>query len=230
MLQRMGGKRRIVVAREVLTEAVRERIPAGTPVALRVFGHTEPGTCDTELLLPLGPLDPGAAVAVIAGIEAKNLAKTPIAASLAAVPSDLAGAQTAAVILVTDGEETCEGDPAAAIESLRDRGIDVSVNIVGFAIDDAALEAQFAEWAALGDGRYFSTQDQSGLAEAVEKALQIPYSVFDSSGVLVAEGLVGGEPVELERGVYRVAVKTGPQRVFEDVAIQGEDKVVLNLD
>ena len=230
MLQRMEGKRRIVIAREVLTEAVRERIPAGTPVALRVFGHTEPGTCDTQLLVPLGPLDPEAAAATIAGIEAKNLAKTPIADSLAAVPSDLAGALTAAVILVTDGEETCEGDPAAAIESLRDRGIDVSVNIVGFAIDDAALEAQFAEWAALGGGRYFSAQDESGLAEAVESALQIPYSVFDSSGTQVAEGLVGGEPVELERGVYRVAVKTGPQRIFEDVEIQGEDEVVLKLN
>lgn len=229
MLQRVQGKRRIVIAKEVLTEAVRERIPPGTSVALRVFGHTEPGTCDTELLVPLGPLDPDAATATIAGIEAKNLAKTPIADSLAAVPSDLAGATTAAVILVTDGEETCDGDPAAAIESLRDQGIDVSVNIVGFAIDDATLEAQFADWAALGGGRYFSAQDESGLSEAVENALQIPYAVFDSSGNLVAEGLVGGEPVELERGMYRVAVKTGPQRVFDNVEIQGEDEVVLQL-
>lgn len=83
---------------------------------------------------------------------------------------------------------------------------------------------------ALGDGRYFSAQDKSGLAEAVENALQIPYSVFDSSGALVAEGLVGGEPVELERGMYRVAVKTSPQRDFEDVEIQGEDEVVVQLD
>lgn len=230
MLQRMQGKRRIMIAKEVLTEAVREHIPAGTPVALRVFGHTEPGTCNTELLMPLAPLDPDAAAQTIANVQAKNLAKTPIADALAAVPSDLAGAQAAAVILVTDGEETCEGDPAAAIESLRDRGIDVAVNIVGFAIDDAALEAQFAEWAALGDGRYFSAQDETGLTEAVESALQIPYSVFDSGGTMVAEGLVGGEPLKLAQGVYRVAVKTGPQRIFEDVEVQGEDDVVLRLD
>lgn len=230
MLRRMDGKRRIVIAKEVLTEAVRERIPAGTPVALRVFGHTEPGSCDTELLVPMGPLDPVAVAATIGGVEAKNLAKTPIADSLAAVPSDLGGAQSVAVILVTDGEETCEGDPAAVIQSLQDQGIDVSVNIVGFAIDDAALEAQFAEWAKLGGGRYFEARDQAGLSKALEEALQVPYSVYDSSGAVVAEGLVGGEPVALERGVYRVAVKTVPQHTFDDVQVRGEDEIVLQLD
>ena len=163
-------------------------------------------------------------------MQAKNLAKTPIAASLAAVPSDLGTARAAAVVLVTDGEETCEGNPAEVIESLRERGIDVNVNIVGFAIDDAALEAQFAAWSELGGGRYFSAQDQGGLSDALEEALQLPYTVFDAGGAVVAEGLVGGEPIELERGVYRVAVKTSPQQLFENVEVRGEDEIVLNLE
>lgn len=230
MLQRMQGKRRITIAREVLTEAVREHIAPGTPVALRVFGHTEPGSCDTELLIPLGPLDPDAAARTIADVEAKNLAKTPIADSLAAVPSDLGDARAVAVVLVTDGEETCDGDPAAVIESLRGRGIEIAVNIVGFAIDDAALEARFARWSELGGGRYFSARDQTDLSDAIEKALQVPFTVFDSSGAVAAQGLLGGEPVELARGVYRVTVQTAPQQSFEDVAIQGEDKVTLTLE
>ena len=227
MLQRMNGKRRIAIAKEVLTEAVREQVPAGTPVVVRVFGHKEPGTCATEVLVPLAPLAPDAAAAAIANVQAKNLAKTPIADSLAAVRADLKGAQPAVVILVTDGEETCEGDPAAVIASLRDQGIDITLNIVGFAIDDAALEAQFTEWAETGGGRYFSAQDQSGLSEAIEKALQIPYSVFDASGTVVAKGLVDGEPVALERGVYRVAVKGTD--TFDSVEVQGEDEILLEL-
>lgn len=230
MLQRMEGKRRIVIAKEVLTKAVRELLPAGTPVALRVFGHTEPGSCTTELLMPLGPLNPEAAAATIAGVQAMNLAKTPIADSLAAVAKDLKGAQGAAVVLVTDGEETCEGDPAKVIDSLAASGIDVTLNIVGFAIDDAALAAQFAAWAELGGGRYLTAQDSSGLSAAIEEALQVAYSVYDASGELVGEGLVDGKTVELERGVYRVVVKSTPAQAFEDVQIQGEDEIVLALD
>jgi hypothetical protein len=136
----------------------------------------------------------------------------------------------AAVILVTDGEETCEGDPVAVIGTLRDRGMDVAVNIVGFAIDDPALEAEFAEWADLGRGRYFSAEDETGLKQAIENALQVPYVVFDASGGAVAEGQVGGDPVELERGIYRVTVRTTPQQAFEAVEVQGEDEIVLQLE
>jgi hypothetical protein len=116
------------------------------------------------------------------------------------------------------------------IQSLRDQGIDVTVNIVGFAIDDTALEVQFAEWAELGGGRYFSAQDQSGLSEAIEEALQLPFTVYDASGDLVADGLVNGEPVVLERGVYQVMVRGTAPHTFENVEVQGEDALVLELE
>jgi hypothetical protein len=109
MLKRLDGKRRIVIAKEVLSEAVNKHIPPGTPVALRVFGHKEPNSCRTDLEIPLGPLDPAKANKTIQGVNAMNLAKTPIADSLAKVESDLKGAPGRKVIvLVTDGEETCD--------------------------------------------------------------------------------------------------------------------------
>jgi hypothetical protein len=231
MLQRMAGSRRIVVAKEVLTEAVQQHIPAGTPVALRVFGHKEVDSCRTDLEIPLGPLDPDAAATRIAGIQAMNLARTPIADSLAAVESDLKGAEAgAAIVLVTDGEETCEGDPGKVIEALQEKGFQVSLNIVGFAIDDAELAAQFESWAELGGGRYFSANDQGGLSAALEEALRVPFTVYDRGGNEVAMGQVGGEAVELDQGSYRVVVNTAPPRSFEKVEVQGEDEVVLELD
>ena len=229
MLQRIEGKRRINVAKEVLTEAVREHIPAGTPLALRVFGHKEVDSCRTDLEIPLAPLNPDAAAATISGINAMNLAKTPIADSLKAVEGDLQGATTGIIVLVTDGEETCEGNPGAVIESLRDRGFEVSLNIVGFAIDDIELAAQFESWAELGGGRYLSADNQDGLSEAIEQALRISYTVFDTGGNEVTTGEVGGEPVELERGYYRIVVNTVPRQTFEDVEIVGEDAVSLQL-
>ena len=229
MLKRIDGKRRIVVAKEVLTEAVRNHIPAGTPMALRVFGHREVDSCRTDLEIPLAALDPEAAAAKIAGINAMNLARTPIADSLAAVESDLRGATSGIIVLVTDGEETCEGDPGKAIEALREKGFNVSLNIVGFAIDDAELAAQFESWAELGGGRYLGASDADDLSDAIEQALRISYTVYDRGGNEVASGEVGGKPLELERGNYRVVVNSVPKRTFENVAVAGEDTVTLKM-
>jgi hypothetical protein len=228
MLKRMDGKRRISIAKEVLTETVNEHIPAGTPVALRVFGHREPNACRTDLEISLKPLDPALASKTIQGVTAMNLAKTPIADSLAKVESDLKAAQgRKVVVLVTDGEETCEGNPEEVIQQLQDKGFDISLNIVGFAIEDDALEAQFESWSELGGGRYFSARSEEGLSEALEEALRVPYAVYDAGGTLVSEGVVGGDPLELEAGYYRVVVQSSPPKTFAEVEVPGEKKVVL---
>jgi hypothetical protein len=213
----------------VLTEAVHQHIPAGTPVALRVFGDKEPDSCRTDLEIPLAPLDPAAVARKLAGINAMNLARTPIADSLAAVAGDLKGAGgRGAIVLVTDGEETCDGDPAAVIESLQKKGVDVSLNIVGFAIGDAELETKFENWAELGNGRYFGAQDQEGLSNALREALRIPFTVYDMGGNEVGQGLVGGEAIELEQGYYRVEIASSPPQTFARVEVPGEKAVTLN--
>ncbi|MGA9573764.1 MAG: VWA domain-containing protein [Lysobacterales bacterium] len=230
MLQRMQGKRRIVVAKEVLTEAVLELIPAGTPVALRVFGHKEADACRTDLEIPLQPLDPKAAAAKIAGIQAMNLARTPIADSLKAIKADLKGASGgAAIVLVTDGEETCDGDPGQVIEALREEGVQINLNIVGFAIDNVELAAQFKSWAELGGGRYFSASNQEGLSDALTEALKVSFTVYDQGGNEVATGQAGGETVKLEQGFYRVVVHSLPQQTFDEVEVRAETEVALEL-
>jgi len=230
MLQRLEGRRRIAIAREVLTEAVSEHLPPGTPVALRVFGQKEPDACRTDLEIPLGPLDPEGARATIENIHAKNLARTPIADSLARVEEDLAGAEGAkTVVLVTDGEETCDGDPAAVIRDLQDKGTDIHLNIVGFAVDDPELKSTFEDWAELGGGRYFQASDSEGLRRALEESLKAPYSVFDTSGERIAQGIVDGEPLELPAGVYKVAVQGRQHKEFEQVQVPGGEQVSLKV-
>ncbi|MGN6486340.1 MAG: hypothetical protein ACTHLT_00790, partial [Devosia sp.] len=119
MLQHLGSRRRIEVARTVLKELVTRTLPPGAPLALRVFGTDQPDSCQTYLPVPLTPLDRGATADFIDGVTPVNLAKTPIAASLRAVADDLREATgPRVVVLVTDGEETCGGDPRAEIEAL----------------------------------------------------------------------------------------------------------------
>jgi len=231
MLQRMDGVRRIEIAKRGLIDAVSRHIAPGTPVALRVFGHREPNACHTALEIPLGPLDPAAAQRLIEGIQARNLARTPIADSLARVESDLAAARgPKTVVLVTDGEENCDGDPGAVIQRLIDKGFDFRLNIIGFALDDALLEAQFLEWAELGGGAYYSAGNADSFSQALQAALQTPYAVFDREGVEVARGLVDGDAVELPPGTYRVVLTAASMRQFEDVRIPSETKVEIRLD
>jgi hypothetical protein len=231
MLQRIEGKRRIEIAKDVLIDAVEGKIPPDTPTALRAFGHKEPNSCRTDLEIPMKPLDRTAVAETIRGIQARNLARTPIADSLAKVEQDVGRTDGAkVVILVTDGEETCGGNPEQVIASLREKGIGIAINIVGFAIDDDALEAEFSSWAELGGGRYFSAADQHGLSEAIAEALQLPFSVYDSAGNEAASGVVGAGPVELEPGVYRVVVASFPRRIFEDVEVTGGQPATVTLE
>ena len=228
MLKRLDGKRRINIAKEVLTKAVSEVIPAGTPVALRVFGHKKPNACQTDLEIKLKPLDPASAMKTISKINAKNLARTPIADSLAKVESDLRKVKgKKIVILVTDGEETCEGKPTEVLKKLAEKGFDIRLNIVGFAIDDAELKRQFEGWAEQGGGKYFGASDEASLHESVTSALQTPYTVYNQKGELVEEGTIGGNPLSLDAGVYRVKVLGSSPKGFEKVEITGEKELVL---
>ena len=221
MLQRENGTRRIAIARQVLTELVREHLGEDRDLALRVFGHKEADACRTDLEIPLGRLDREAAAATIASVDAMNLAKTPIAASLAQVPADLAGASgPKTVVLITDGEETCDGDPAEVLRELRAAGFDAQVSIVGFAIDDADLKSDFESWAELGGGAYFDARSADELAASLRTVISGPFRVLDASGSVVARGVIGGAEVVLPVGVYRVETVGGTPRVLEDVEIR----------
>ncbi len=221
MLQRQGSERRIEIAKRTLTALTQHTIPAGTPFAMRVFGHKEAGSCRTDLEMLLAPLDPAAAATKIASIQAMNLAKTPIAASLEAVEQDLAATPgQKVVVLVTDGEETCGGDPTAAIEQLRAAGVEVRVNIVGFAIEDEDLKARFRYWADLGGGGYFDAADAEQLAASLTRAVRTPFDVYDDQGRIVASGLVGGDPVVLPPGVYVVRTRASPAKTLSGVEVR----------
>lgn len=223
MLQRIGKDRRIDIARQTLTRLVTTTIPAGTPFAFRVFGRME-DSCQTDLDIPLGPLNVQSVSGKIAALEPKNGAKTAIGASLDLVASDLRAVQgEKLVILLTDGEETCGGDPAAAIEKLRKSGTTVRVNIVGLAIDDAKLAETFKHWADAGGGTYFDAQGAAALNDALARAMRPSFEVVDAQGAVVAEGLAGGDAVRVMPGTYTVRL-AGRKAASQSVTVQAKEK------
>ena len=229
MLKRLDGERRIEIAKDALSTLAREVIPEGTPFALRVFGHREADSCRTDLEIPVAPLDAGAVTAKIDTIQAMNLAKTPIAASLGKVAQDLAGISgPVTVVLLTDGEETCDGDPRAAIEQLRAAGFDVRVNIVGFAINELELKEQFEAWARVGNGRYIEAHDREELRAAISHSLEVPFEVLVGDEV-AATGVVNGEAVSLLPGSYRVRLLGSSPRDLGEVEIEARGEISLRV-
>lgn len=207
MLQKLGSERRIDIAKRTLDKLVGITIPAGTPFAFRVFGR-EVDSCQTDLDVPLAPLNAPAVKQRIAALVAKNGAKTPIGASLEKVTEDLKGVSgEKLIVLVTDGEETCGGDPAAAIAALRKAGLTTRVSIVGFALEDQVLASTFRRWSDAGGGAFFDAKDAAGLDKSLTDALRPGFEVVNAQGQVLASGITGGEPVTVPAGNHQVRIK-----------------------
>lgn len=207
MLQKLGTSRRIDIARQTLTKLTTSTIPAGTPFALRVFGR-EVDSCQTDLEVPVGPLNPAAVGTRIAALSAKNGAKTPIGASLAKAADDLKGVSgEKLIVLITDGEETCGGDPSAEIDKLRKTGIGTRISIVGFALEDAQLAATFRRWADAGGGAFFDAKDAAGLDKSLTAAMRPGFELVNAQGQVVASGIVGGDAISVAAGNYTARIR-----------------------
>lgn len=228
MLQKIGGQRRIDIAKQTLSKLTSSGIPAGTPFALRVFGR-EVDSCQTDLDIPLSPLNAATVAGKINSLEAKNNARTPIGASLDKVVSDLASVKSERlVVLLTDGEETCGGDPAAAIAALTKAGTTVRVNIVGFAIEDPKLAVTFSHWASLGNGAYFDAKDAAGLSNALTQSMRASFEVVTTQGQVVATGVTGGDAVSVMPGTYNVRIKGQTSRA-QSVKIEPKATATVKL-
>lgn len=228
MNAKLGKRTRIAVAKAVLDRLVTETLPDGVPTALRIFKAGKK-SCDTQLLTPLGPLDGATMAQQVRDLRIDKGTKTPLGTILLDAVGDLGGATgTAIVVLITDGAESCGGDPAASIQALRDSGLDVRVNIVGFDIDDAGLKEQLRAWADAGGGQAFDADSPDALADGLAQALAAPFRVLDPAGAVVGTGVVGdGQEIVLAPGTYRVEVLTDPPIVIEPVDIApGAGKVL----
>ncbi|OUS24213.1 hypothetical protein A9Q99_25065 [Gammaproteobacteria bacterium 45_16_T64] len=205
MLKKQDGVSRIDIAKHAILNLTNNVLAEGTPFTMRVFGHKEADSCRTDLEMPLQPLNRKQVITTVNGINAMNLAKTPIAKSLSLVKSDTDKSKgPVTVILLTDGEETCQGNPKSAIEALVASGVNVRINIVGFAINEYVLKNTFTQWAQLGNGRYYEASNQEELSRSLLKATEKNYQLVDGSGKVIATGLINGEKIAIAPGTYQL--------------------------
>jgi hypothetical protein len=235
MLLPKEKKTRWDVAVETLDQVLAS-LPNDFQVGLRAYGHREssrsPKTCtDTELLVPIRKLDRRAIMGRASRLQPKG--ETPLVYSALQAPGDLKNVGGGTVILITDGEESCKGDPVKAAAELKASGLDIRLNIVGFALKkNAKVQKDLSGFAEATGGLFYSAEDGVALADALMVAAvdKFPYTVYDASGKAVLSGDAGSGSDQLPAGDYKVVIRAGTKElVAPRVAIGLGQSVTLTI-
>ncbi len=222
----IDGRRKIDIAHEALAALV-EKLPDHTNVALRAYGHRKGGDCsDVELLTPLSVLDRSALTARINAVKPAQKGMTPIGASLQQVADDLKGAQgDVLVVLVSDGDETCDGDPAQVATRIHADNPKIRFDVIGFNVGPAEWRTRLSGIAQGGGGSYFDAKDAAQLVDALQQAVALTYRVLDAQGAEVFQGQLGATAT-LPAGSYTVEIRGASPLTITDIAVGGANTAV----
>lgn len=169
----INGRTKYQIALESLTAFV-EQLPAHVNLGLRVYGHLGGNTeeqksfsCNSSnLIYPFTKLDREGFLKAVSSVGPTGW--TPLGLSLQQAKEDFnrfdQDNNTNLVYLLTDGKETCGGNPAEAAAAINASDISAIVNVIGFDID-AEQEAGLRQIASSGGGEYFSAGDLEELTE-----------------------------------------------------------------
>ena len=208
------GQMKVSAAKRVIQDLVDHYLPKAIQFGLRVFGHRGSENCASELVIPVATLDPDLVKEKLMFIRSSSLANTALAEALAWVKEDFKEIEgNKRVVVLTDGEETCHGDPPSIIADLASEGFQVTVNIVGFTLVEERVKNEYSNWIKSTGGTYYDAQDVDALGDALKKAttpVELPkFQIFDTKGNLIASGIVGDAPLKVDAGKYLVKILDG---------------------
>jgi Mg-chelatase subunit ChlD len=231
MWGRMGGEPKMTVAKDILRD-VSYWFPEDLDLALRAYGNTTASDyndcADSMLLVPFGEENREPIRRAIAGLRPTG--QTPIAYALNQASRDFGSLRDdRALVLVTDGIESCGGDPVQAARELREQGI--IVHLIGFGLGSAADEdrASLQAVADASGGRYVTAGSAEELKEALAQTVATSFSVLKGN-TEVANGFLGSDkPLYLPEGDYRVQLHSSPPQNVP-ISLASRDGVTLILE
>lgn len=153
-------------------------LPEGANIMLRVYGHEGTGTdadkamscASNEVVYDLGGYDEKKFTESLGKFAPAGW--TPLAGAIEAAEEDLNGQKgdnvRNVIYVVSDGIETCDGDPVAAAAALAESDIQAEVNIIGFDVDNEG-QKQLEEVAKAGNGQYKSVYSESELNDYLKQ-------------------------------------------------------------
>ncbi|MEM7586101.1 MAG: VWA domain-containing protein [Acidobacteriota bacterium] len=199
MWGQIEGENKIVIARQVLGDLV-DGLPKSSEVGVVAYGHRSKGDCeDIETVVPLSPLDKASLKQTVNALNPKG--KTPITKSIQQA-LDIVRQQDegATIILVSDGLETCGGDPCAAVRAAKEQGANFLLHVVGFDVEGEDL-SQLECAAQAGGGLFRSADNAAELGEALEAAVALPVDL--PIGRLAIKGIADDELQDVSIRVNR---------------------------
>jgi D-amino-acid dehydrogenase/Ca-activated chloride channel family protein len=175
MGQEINGKTKMDSAKDAIKK-FSEKLPQNAQISLRVYGNEGTGSrkdkevsCKSTKEIFHGT-----------GKESKDLQTaleqvepagwTPIANALQTVKQDIQPETTDSVVyVVSDGMETCGGNPVQVAKELNQAKVRTIVNIIGFDVDNAG-QRMLKEVAESGGGEFASVDNEQALHKYLEKA------------------------------------------------------------
>jgi hypothetical protein len=132
-------------------------------------------------------------------------------------------------VLVSDGIESCGGDPVQAAFDLRQQ--EIVVHVIGFGFGNTADEdaTSLSAIATASGGRFVTASSAEELKAALAQTVASAFSVYRGD-VEVASGSLGSAGIMLlPEGEYRVQLHSAPP-VEAIVNLAPRDQVTLTLD
>lgn len=231
MWGQIGGEPKMEIAKTIL-EDVSYWFPDSLDLALRAYGNvsaSEQNNCaDSSLLVPFADGNREYIRHAISGLRPTG--QTPIAFALNQAARDFDSLDSdRAVVLVSDGIESCGGDPVEAAYALRQQGI--IVHLIGFGLGNAADEDAASLWAVANasGGQYVTAGSAAELKAALVQTVATPFSVYRDD-IEVGSGSLGADDVLLlPEGDYRVRLHSSPP-VDTQVSLAPREKTMLTLE
>lgn len=173
MLLDVNGQQKMKVAKDAVL-SFGKTIGMNSDVSLYVYGHAGSQedkdmqvSCTTiEEVYPAQPYNEKAFFEAVQGVEAKGW--TPLAEAIKTAREDSADYDgDITLYIVSDGMETCDGNPVEEAQAFADEKEGRHVNIIGFHVDKES-ENQLKDVAAAGNGEYISADSADDLQNSMK--------------------------------------------------------------
>lgn len=193
-----GGSEReqkMDAAKRVL-QSTMARIPPDVRIGMRVFGQAlsmNPNSdCQqSALLVPIGTGNRRSIIDQIRGIRPAGM--TPLTYGLMQSEQDLRYVEgTKTLILISDGAETCGGDPCAYIEKLSRVGVKIKIDIVGLGLrGDREAKEQLNCIAEKSGGKFYDANTAAELVNSLSNSVK---SAISGKVVTKIKAPISGQP------------------------------------
>ncbi|WP_235705905.1 VWA domain-containing protein [Bacillus mycoides] len=188
MAGKVNGQIKMEAAKKAIYNYL-DKIPDNANVILRVYGHKGSNnendkslSCgSSEVMYPLQPYNKEQFNAALSKFDPKGW--TPLALAIESVNDDFkeyTGDENLNVVyIVSDGEETCGGDPVNAAKNLNKSNTHAVVNIIGFDVKNSEQQ-QLKNTAEAGKGNYATVSNADELYQTLNKEFEKLYKEWEN--------------------------------------------------